>query len=379
MTRLSICNSIPIQRTDRVKAVERIFDMSAKELSEVHFDCELRIDDKAWNVGLIVGPSGSGKTTIAKYLFERVSHNYDWPEDQSVLDGFSECLDVDTIVETISRVGFNSPPNWLRPFRALSTGEKFRVTAARAILEEIDPVVIDEFTSVVDRTVAKIGSCAVARTIRRKNKRFVAVSCHYDIIDWLQPDWVLDTASMSFQWRCLRRRPEINLVVRRVSRDAWQMFRLHHYLSATLNRSAQCFGGFIDGCMVAFCAMMSFPHAYSPGWKITRIVCLPDYQGVGISSSLLNFIASIYASTGKPVYISTSHPTFVRTLSNSNNWTMVRKLGKNPPSKSNHNGMRSYNSTNRLSAGFKYIGHYNSDVYAEFVEDRQINRFLPAT
>src|SRR5439155_19760773 len=50
--------------------------------------------------------------------------------------------------------------------------------------------IFDEFTSVVDRTVAQIGSAAVAKTIRRSGKQLVAASCHYDVIEWLQPDWI---------------------------------------------------------------------------------------------------------------------------------------------------------------------------------------------
>ena len=84
---------------------------------------------------------------------------------------------------------------------------------------------MDEFTSVVDRTVARIGSAALARTVRGRGLRFVAVSCHDDIIDWLQPDWVYrpalavggekTDAGDAFTWRLLRRRPRIVVEVSR--------------------------------------------------------------------------------------------------------------------------------------------------------------------
>lgn len=378
MITFQICHDIPIRRTVRVSTVEQIFDMSAEDNSRVLLEGRLPIDERPWAVGLIVGPSGSGKTSIAKELFPAIVSEYDWPEDESVLDGFPSHVGIDEIVDAISSVGFNSPPSWLRPFRILSTGEQFRVMVARAMCEANDLIVIDEFTSVVDRTVAKIGACSIAKAVRRTGRRFVAVSCHYDIIDWLQPDWVLDTTDMSFQWRCLRRRPDIQLTVRRVSREMWPMFKRHHYLSDSLNKSSQCFGGFANDRPIAFCAIIAFPHAYSPGWKITRIVCLPDYQGVGVASSLLDYAASVYAATGRPVYISTSHPSFIRSLSRSKNWSMCRKLGTNPPSKSDHNGMRSHNSTVRLTAGFKYIGNPDPNGYAEFMRDRAATNFLSA-
>jgi transcriptional regulator with GAF, ATPase, and Fis domain len=63
-------------------------------------------------------------------------------------------------------------------------------------------VAFDEFTSVVDRNVARIGSAAVAKAIRsgQIRCRFVAVTCHYDIIDWLAPDWIIDMATREFAW-----------------------------------------------------------------------------------------------------------------------------------------------------------------------------------
>ena len=70
-----------------------------------------------------------------------------------------------------------------------------RVDLARALLEK-NFVVFDEFTSVVDRQVAQTACLAIQKAVKRANKKFIAVSCHYDILDWLQPDWVFDTNTM---------------------------------------------------------------------------------------------------------------------------------------------------------------------------------------
>lgn len=86
-------------------------------------------------------------------------------------------------------------PVWLKPYNVLSNGEKMRVDLARALLEK-DFVVFDEFTSVVDRQVAKVACIAVNKAVKKTNKKFIAVSCHKDIIEWLQPDWIFDTDTM---------------------------------------------------------------------------------------------------------------------------------------------------------------------------------------
>jgi ABC-type ATPase with predicted acetyltransferase domain len=105
---------------------------------------------------------------------------------------------IEEITNTFSSVGFSSPPSWLKPYHVLSNGEKMRVDLANAILQKNELFVFDEFTSVVDRQIAKIGSFATQKAIRKTNKKFIAVSCHFDIEEWLMPDWVFNTDTMTF-------------------------------------------------------------------------------------------------------------------------------------------------------------------------------------
>ena len=113
-------------------------------------------------------------------------------------------LPADTPVEKLRRiafnaVGFSSPPSWLKPYSVLSNGEKMRCDLARAMLSGQKLFVFDEFTSVVDRTIAKIGSFAMQKAVRRTGKQFIAVTCHFDVEEWLMPDWVFDTNTMTFR------------------------------------------------------------------------------------------------------------------------------------------------------------------------------------
>ena len=72
---------------------------------------------------------------------------------------------------------------------------KKRVDLARALLSN-EVVVFDEFTSVVNRQIAQTACIAINKAIKNSNKKFIAVSCHYDILDYLQPDWIFDTNKM---------------------------------------------------------------------------------------------------------------------------------------------------------------------------------------
>ena len=151
-----------------------------------------------WNVGVIVGASGTGKTTVGKEVFADdyiVDFEY---KEQSVMDDMPKECSLDDIHRAFTSVGFASPPDWVKPYSVLSNGQKMRVDLARALLEDRDMVAFDEFTSVVNREVAKTGSLAIQKAVRRSNKKFIAIAVHRDILDWLQPDWVFDTDTFTF-------------------------------------------------------------------------------------------------------------------------------------------------------------------------------------
>lgn len=151
--------------TFRVKSVMGSYDMSAAHTEE-HFVGDIELP-KEWNIGLIVGRSGTGKTTIARELFgDCIINGYEYTHE-SILDDMPKGASVQEICQALTSVGFASPPSWLKPYAVLSNGEKMRCDLARAILEKRDLFVFDEFTSVVDRDVAKVGSLAMQKAIRR--------------------------------------------------------------------------------------------------------------------------------------------------------------------------------------------------------------------
>ena len=222
-------------------------------------------------------------------------------------------------------------------------------------------VVFDEFTSVVDRTVAKIGSAAIAKAIRNRLvcARFVAVTCHYDVVRWLAPDWVLDMSGPSLSRGRVRCRPPIPLRISAADRSIWPLFEPHHYLSGKLHRAAKCFVGCVEGRPAAFTAVLFFPHPSRSGWREHRTVCLPDFQGVGIGAATSDFIASLFVATGRPYFSTTSHPAMIRHRLNSPLWKMHRKprMVSLPGRTSGSDvGMSSSNSFGRNTAGFEYVG-----------------------
>lgn len=145
-----------------------------------------------------MGRSGSGKTSVAKQLFpDAYIRGFEY-RHKCVLDDFPKELETKEVTRALCSVGFASPPDWLKSYDCLSQGEKMRLDIARALCLNKPLIVFDEFTSVVDREVAKISAFAISKAVRRTKKQFIAVTCHYDVVDWLDPDWVFCTDTMEF-------------------------------------------------------------------------------------------------------------------------------------------------------------------------------------
>lgn len=338
----------PVFESFRVAQVAGMFDLPlAEKLRETFVVEPPELDGagagKDWRIGLIVGPSGSGKSTVARRLFGgQLYESADWPADRAVIDGVG-ALPTRTIVDLFTAVGFSSPPSWVKPYRVLSGGERFRCDLARALAGALVerygdgiakareheragalPVVaFDEFTSVVDRQVAQFGSAAIARAVRsgRVPCRFVAVTCHRDVAEWLEPDWTLDMATGATDWRRLRR-PAIRVEVVRCRQRLWTLFKRHHYLSGGLSVRARCFVARIGAAPVAFCATLAC-IGRKGHWRISRIVTLPDYQGLGVGMKFAEAVAELHRAEGKRLNITASHPAVIGHCRNSPRWKAV--------------------------------------------------------
>jgi ABC-type transport system involved in cytochrome c biogenesis ATPase subunit/GNAT superfamily N-acetyltransferase len=355
--KIDILRECPIVETARVLQVAGMFDVPVAEKSRIEIKGELPIEDRPWNVGLIVGPSGSGKSSLARECFsDAVIAGFDWPEDRAILDGFPAGVSIKTITALLNAVGFGSVPNWLRPFHVLSNGEQFRATVARALIERPEIVVIDEFTSVVDRQVAKVAAHCVQKTVRRGKRQFIAVSCHYDIVEWLQPDWVYEPHLDAFEWRLLQPRPALAIEIRSVGKSVWPQFGKYHYLNNKLHGGAVCIGGFLDGRCIAFSSAVRFPHPNAKNlYQEHRTVVLPEFQGLGLGGALADWLGLALWQHGWRLVATIAHPAVIAHKNRSPRWQWKRSgFGAGGGERGERKKHQDLFSMRRVSTSFEY-------------------------
>ena len=133
------------------------------------------------------------------------------------------------------------------------------------------------------------------------------------------------------------------------------MFRQYHYLNGSLPSTARCYTAVYQDKPIAFIAVVHI-HMRARYYRVTRLVVLPDYQGIGVGKRLLNFIAELYTSqTRIPFYILTSNPQIIR--GNMKNWKIMRfgHASKGRGDTRINSGMRSSLSRERITVSLKYV------------------------
>ncbi len=312
----------------RCQKAANSLDINISEKLRHEFNVEADIKTK-YNVGLIVGASGSGKTSLAQEIWGKDCFRDLLDLKQPVIDQFPQETSYENCASMLTGVGLTSVPCWIRPAVTLSNGQRCRAEISLQMAQDADLVVLDEWTSVVDRVVAKVMSHCIQKHARSTDKRIVLLSCHYDVMDWLNPDWVIDCNKQKYlDRRRLRsgfKRPEsIQFDIREVDRDSWKYFSKYHYLSARLpGGHIETFGLFLGVDQIGFQCFANYtPHR--PGtteiMHSNRVVIHPDYQGLGLGIRLATISSEIMVKRGYRVMAKFSAAPMLKSRLNHPNW-----------------------------------------------------------
>lgn len=275
---------------------------------------------------LLCGSSGSGKSTILRKSFKEHTATF---SDAPLFLNFSSESNAERF---LIACGLRSIPAWKRSFSQLSMGEQHRAYCAKGLDEGVE--YIDEFTSVVDRNTAKALSFSMQKYFRLSGMaRLVIASCHRDIIEWLNPDYIYDTDKQEWVETSLPRgclwRPNVTMEISPCSVEDWIYFKKHHYLTGNISKSCHCYIGTISGEPVAFSAIIHSCgrdiHTY---WRESRLVIKPEFQGLGLGKAMSEAVAEIYTATGKRFFSKTAHTALGEYRNHSTRWRATSTNGQ---------------------------------------------------
>jgi GNAT superfamily N-acetyltransferase len=89
-------------------------------------------------------------------------------------------------------------------------------------------------------------------------------------------------------------------------------------------------------------------------WRVSRLVVLPDYQGIGIGTRFLTAIAEYWtAKTHMPLFITTSNPQ-LRNINKKSRWRLTR-IGHVSGKWIARKDLYGARSKRRITLSFKYV------------------------
>jgi ABC-type Mn2+/Zn2+ transport system ATPase subunit len=304
------------------------FDPKSKSVHKFNVAADL---DSPWSVGLIVGASGSGKTTLAKKIFGDDCFDFKIDETKPIIEQFPEELSYNECQSALMGVGLTQVPCWIRPVYTLSNGQKARAIAALQMATN-DSFVVDEWTSVVDRTVAKAMSNCLSKHARRINKRICAVSCHYDVAEWLNPDWIIDCNKQTYTdrrllWQNFKRSEQLEFTIREINSSSWRYFSKYHYLSDKVPGGKTVFFGlFCNDEQIGFQCFANYTPHRDKRTKMqmhsNRTVIHPDYVGLGLGIKLINLTSKIMHDKGFDVRAKFSSTPVAKAFEKCSEWKL---------------------------------------------------------
>lgn len=176
--------------TPRSLVVAEAFGLGVDEAQKFTvLDAELKIGPR--DIVYITGDSGSGKSVLLRAIKQDLDDeavdiaDIEIDEEQPLIETVGAT--VEEGLELLSRVGLNDAFLFLRTYKQLSDGQKYRYRIAKLIESGRQWWLMDEFAACLDRDTAKIVAFNLQKIARKEGKAVVAATTHIDLLEDLNP------------------------------------------------------------------------------------------------------------------------------------------------------------------------------------------------
>ena len=178
--------------TDRVIKVSEAFGLGVDDVKEFTLFDNFEVEIKEKDIVYITGESGSGKSVALRELGNQMSNQglkvvnlsevaNNINQDVAIIDDIGK--DLNEALFLLSKAGLSDAFIWLRKYSQLSDGQKYRYAVAKALEQNADVILADEFGAVVERDTEKIVAYNVQKQRRGENKIFICATTHTDLIE----------------------------------------------------------------------------------------------------------------------------------------------------------------------------------------------------
>lgn len=186
-----------VQRSPRVLEIAESFGIGLDEKEFVVFD-NLELEIRQGDVIYITGQSGAGKSVLLREIHKGLSErgksvvNLDAItfDDRPLIDQIGK--NTNDAIRLLAIAGINDAYLYVRTPAELSDGQRYRFKLAKAIEQEAEVWIADEFMAVLDRTSAKVISYSIQKTARRVGATLAVATTHRDMINDLGPDLYIE-------------------------------------------------------------------------------------------------------------------------------------------------------------------------------------------
>lgn len=174
-------------------------------------------------------------------------------------------------------------------------------------------------------------SHCIQKTIRKNKKKIILLSCHYDVVEWLNPDFIIDCNVQEYVERrgmvgSNVRSDQLRFDIKEIDRKSWKNFSKYHYLSDKLpGGKIYTFGLFHGENQIGFQCFAAYIVGDQNTYFSNRTVVHPDYCGFGLGIKLINETSKIMFDKGYSVKAKFSSTPVYLSMSKSKHWKLTKK------------------------------------------------------